>query len=56
MAFVVYYLLEQSFKLWALGWKRYSFEKGNLFDGFITIILVVSTLHITCGKSCHEMS
>lgn len=40
--FVVYYLLEQCLKLWAIGWQRYITHKENLFDGCITLLLVVA--------------
>ncbi|KAK3098706.1 hypothetical protein FSP39_022251, partial [Pinctada imbricata] len=40
-AFIIYYLVEQILKFTALGWKRYVYEKGNIYDGIITIILVV---------------
>ncbi|CAH1799883.1 unnamed protein product [Owenia fusiformis] len=42
LCFVVYYAIEQCFKIWALGWKLYMWKRTNVFDGFITIILVVT--------------
>lgn len=39
--FVLYYLLEQLMKLWALGLQRYRSYKGNVYCGFITLLLVV---------------
>ncbi|KAJ8314868.1 hypothetical protein KUTeg_007018 [Tegillarca granosa] len=40
-AFVIYYCLEQIVKFIALGWKRYIYERWNIFDGIITIALVL---------------
>jgi len=39
--FVLYYLLEQLMKLWALGLQRYRSYKGNIYCGFITVLLVI---------------
>lgn len=41
MVTIPFYLIEQCLRIWALGWKLYSYDKGNLFDGFITCSLVV---------------
>ncbi|XP_060067784.1 two pore channel protein 2-like [Ylistrum balloti] len=40
-AFILYYLFEQTFKLAALGWKRYVYERWNIFDGITTVFLVI---------------
>lgn len=40
--FVVYYFVEQVVKFVAFGWKRYVYEYWNIFDGVITIILVIT--------------
>ena len=39
--FVFYYLVEQILKFVMFGWKRYVFEKANIYDGVITLALVV---------------
>ncbi|PVD28777.1 hypothetical protein C0Q70_11372 [Pomacea canaliculata] len=39
-SFAIYYLVEQVLKIWAMGWRRYVFDKGNVFDGVITLALV----------------
>lgn len=40
--FVVYYFVEQVVKFVAFGWKRYVYEYWNIFDGVITVILVIT--------------
>lgn len=47
LVFIVYYLMEQSLKLAALGWRRYIYNRGNIFDGLVTVVLVVSWLELT---------
>ena len=39
---MIYYLLEQCVKLWAYGGRRYLSDLANLFDGLVTLTLVVS--------------
>lgn len=39
--FVLYYLLELLFKVFALGLRGYLFYHSNVFDGLLTIILLV---------------
>ncbi|XP_077983123.1 two pore channel protein 2-like [Glandiceps talaboti] len=39
--FVVYYLLELTVKLWALGFRKYISSKSNIFDATVTIALVI---------------
>ncbi|XP_069134702.1 two pore channel protein 2-like isoform X2 [Argopecten irradians] len=39
--FILYYLFEQTLKLAALGWKRYVYERWNIFDGITTVFLVI---------------
>ncbi|XP_074652943.1 two pore channel protein 2-like [Tubulanus polymorphus] len=41
LCFIVFYLVEQSLKFWALGWRLYMHDKSNFFDGIVTIVLVV---------------
>lgn len=43
--FVNYYLLEQLLKLWAMGWRRFIHDKGNVFDAIITVALVCGELY-----------
>ncbi|OWF42763.1 two pore calcium channel protein 2-like isoform X2 [Mizuhopecten yessoensis] len=40
-AFILYYLFEQTLKIAALGWKRYVYERWNIFDGITTVFLVI---------------
>ncbi|KAL9984267.1 hypothetical protein ACROYT_G006542 [Oculina patagonica] len=42
--FVLYYLLEQLMKLWAVGWQRYRSSMGNIYCGVITLLLVTLEL------------
>ncbi|CAG2201593.1 TPCN2 [Mytilus edulis] len=42
--FVTYYLLEQVLKFVMFGWRRYIFEKSNIYDGLITVALVVTEI------------
>ncbi|XP_067850230.1 two pore channel protein 2 isoform X2 [Heptranchias perlo] len=43
-SFVLYYLLEMALKIFALGIKGYCSYKSNLFDGLLTLILLVLQL------------
>ncbi|XP_038664332.1 two pore calcium channel protein 2 isoform X2 [Scyliorhinus canicula] len=43
-SFVLYYLLEMALKIFALGIKGYCSYKSNLFDGLLTIILMILQL------------
>ncbi|XP_051885101.1 two pore channel protein 2 isoform X2 [Pristis pectinata] len=43
-SFVLYYLLEMALKIFALGIKGYCSYKSNLFDGLLTLILMVLQL------------
>lgn len=38
--FILYYLLEMSLKILALGWRGYISYRNNVFDGFLTLILL----------------
>ncbi|KAJ8032542.1 Two pore calcium channel protein 2 [Holothuria leucospilota] len=38
---IVFYCVEQIAKIWALGWKRYRASRLNLFDGALTLVLLV---------------
>ncbi|XP_064627361.1 two pore channel protein 2-like [Lineus longissimus] len=41
LCFILFYLIEQCFKLWANGWRRYIWHKSNLFDLVLTTLLVI---------------
>ncbi|XP_041132702.1 two pore calcium channel protein 2-like isoform X2 [Polyodon spathula] len=38
--FIVYYLLEMILKMFALGFKGYLSHRSNIFDGFVTVLLL----------------
>lgn len=40
----MYYLLELLFKVFALGLRGYLFYHSNVFDGLLTIILLVKSV------------
>ncbi|KAL5011055.1 hypothetical protein ScPMuIL_013360 [Solemya velum] len=42
--FIVYYVVEQSLKLWAVGWRRYLWDRGNVFDAITTVVLAVTEI------------
>lgn len=44
--FVVYYFVEQVVKFVAFGWRRYVYEYWNIFDGVITVILVITEFFV----------
>ncbi|XP_047437665.1 two pore channel protein 2 [Mugil cephalus] len=45
LCFIFYYLFEMCAKIFAFGWKGYLSYRNNVFDGFLTIVLL--TLQIT---------
>lgn len=45
LIFILYYLFEMSAKIFAFGWRGYLSFKNNVFDGFLTVLLL--TLQIT---------
>ncbi|XP_051919868.1 two pore channel protein 2 isoform X2 [Hippocampus zosterae] len=51
MCFIIYYLSEMCVKIFALGWKGYLSYRNNIFDGFLTILLLV--LQITIYVTYH---
>lgn len=53
--FVVYYFVEQLVKFVCFGWRRYVYEYWNVFDGVITVILVVCFALSFKGDSEFEM-
>ncbi|ELU13267.1 hypothetical protein CAPTEDRAFT_146222, partial [Capitella teleta] len=46
LVFIIYYGFEQGLKCWALGWQRFCWDRGNIFDAAITIVLIVSSILI----------
>lgn len=40
--FIVYYLLEMVLKIFAFGWRGYLSYRSNIFDGLLTVLLLVS--------------
>lgn len=40
LVFILYYLFEMSGKLFAFGWRGYFSYRNNIFDGFLTILLL----------------
>ncbi|XP_030622297.1 two pore channel protein 2 [Chanos chanos] len=44
--FIVYYLMEMSLKIFAFGWKGYISYRNNIFDGLLTVLLLVLQLAI----------
>ncbi|XP_034064300.1 two pore calcium channel protein 2 [Gymnodraco acuticeps] len=49
MCFILYYLFEMCMKIFAFGWKGYLSYRNNIFDGFLTILLLLLqiTIYIT---------
>lgn len=41
LCFILYYLFEMCVKLFAFGWRGYLSYRSNIFDGFLTILLLV---------------
>ncbi|KAK6169402.1 hypothetical protein SNE40_020466 [Patella caerulea] len=39
--FIIYYVIEQCLKLWAMGWRRYVSEREHIFEAVITIALAI---------------
>ncbi|XP_019735401.1 two pore channel protein 2 isoform X2 [Hippocampus comes] len=46
MCFIIYYLSEMCVKIFALSWKGYLSYRNNIFDGFLTILLLVLQITI----------
>lgn len=44
--FTVLYCLEMCSKLLVLGWERYTKESRNIFDAFVTILALASTIYV----------
>ncbi|XP_077057836.1 two pore channel protein 2 [Siphateles boraxobius] len=45
-AFILYYLIEMLLKIVAFGWKGYLSFRNNIFDGFITVLLLALQIAI----------
>ncbi|KAF6723855.1 Two pore calcium channel protein 2 [Oryzias melastigma] len=43
LCFIIYYLLEMSVKVFAFGWRGYLSYRNNIFDGVLTVLLLVLT-------------
>ncbi|KAM9861356.1 two pore channel protein 2 [Aulostomus maculatus] len=46
LCFIVYYLFEVCAKIFAFGWRGYLSFRNNVFDGFLTILLLVLQITI----------
>uniref|UniRef100_A0A3Q3QQV7 Ion transport domain-containing protein n=1 Tax=Monopterus albus TaxID=43700 RepID=A0A3Q3QQV7_MONAL len=42
LCFILYYLLEMCVKIFAFGWRGYLSYRNNIFDGFLTTVLLVT--------------
>ena len=49
--FILWYLLEMSMKLLAFGLRGYLSYRNNIFDGFLTILLMVRRSHTVTALS-----
>jgi two pore calcium channel protein 2 len=41
MIFIIYYVAELTLKIWAKGWAAYMWSKTNVYEGFITILIII---------------
>uniref|UniRef100_A0A7N8X958 Two pore segment channel 2 n=1 Tax=Mastacembelus armatus TaxID=205130 RepID=A0A7N8X958_9TELE len=56
LCFILYYLLEMSVKIFAFSWRGYLSYRNNIFDGFLTILLLVTLHpHSQWDPSSHEV-
>ncbi|KAM4596987.1 two pore channel protein 2 isoform 1-T1 [Fundulus diaphanus] len=46
LCFILFYLFEMSVKIFAFGWRGYLSYRSNIFDGFLTILLLVLQIAI----------
>uniref|UniRef100_A0A669DU57 Two pore segment channel 2 n=1 Tax=Oreochromis niloticus TaxID=8128 RepID=A0A669DU57_ORENI len=44
LCFILYYLFEMCVKIFAFGWQGYLSYRNNIFDGFLTVLLLVTKL------------
>uniref|UniRef100_A0A671X299 Two pore channel protein 2 n=1 Tax=Sparus aurata TaxID=8175 RepID=A0A671X299_SPAAU len=49
LCFILYYMFEMCVKIFAFGWRGYLSYRNNIFDGFLTILLLVLqiTIYVT---------
>lgn len=47
LCFILFYLFEMCVKIFAFGWKGYLSYKNNIFDGFLTVLLLILQICIT---------
>ncbi|KAG7221793.1 hypothetical protein INR49_028867 [Caranx melampygus] len=46
LCFIIFYLFEMCVKIFAFGWRGYLSYRNNIFDGFLTIMLLVLQITI----------
>lgn len=46
LCFILYYLFEMCVKIFAFSWRGYLSYRNNVFDGFLTVLLLVTLLVI----------
>uniref|UniRef100_A0A672ZB80 Ion transport domain-containing protein n=1 Tax=Sphaeramia orbicularis TaxID=375764 RepID=A0A672ZB80_9TELE len=46
LGFILYYLFEMCVKIFAFGWRGYVSYRNNVFDGFLTVLLLVLQISI----------
>uniref|UniRef100_A0A7N6FBJ9 Ion transport domain-containing protein n=1 Tax=Anabas testudineus TaxID=64144 RepID=A0A7N6FBJ9_ANATE len=46
LCFILYYLFEMCVKIFAFSWRGYLSYRNNIFDGFLTVLLLVTLLII----------
>ncbi|PWA32810.1 hypothetical protein CCH79_00018059 [Gambusia affinis] len=46
LCFILFYLSEMSVKIFAFGWRGYLSYRSNIFDGFLTILLLILQIAI----------
>uniref|UniRef100_A0A665U8B3 Ion transport domain-containing protein n=1 Tax=Echeneis naucrates TaxID=173247 RepID=A0A665U8B3_ECHNA len=47
LCFILFYLFEMCMKVFAFGWRGYLSYRNNIFDGLVTILLLVTSLCYT---------
>ncbi|XP_016521808.1 two pore calcium channel protein 2-like isoform X3 [Poecilia formosa] len=46
LCFILFYLSEMSVKIFAFGWRGYLSYRSNIFDGFLTVVLLILQIAI----------
>ncbi|KAM4743585.1 two pore channel protein 2 isoform 2-T2 [Anableps anableps] len=46
LCFILFYLFEMSVKIFAFGWRGYLSYRSNIFDGFLTVLLLILQIAI----------